>query len=483
MNPYILPRMPLLRAFNAPADTAEDAAVHVFGREVAGVARKPFPLGFRFPARALSRLPPSGPHQTRPLEELDGQDLLRALCRLRLDRKIESLSDLMGADGAYLALLDDRREYFLGTHKVDVSVIAAYLSPDRVLMQADRSLRVDHHTQRDLLESETPASLQERMGWDASAAFCVPWRSDRPTLVVGVSHGDEATFRPGDLACLREWTLDLKRHMNRAHRAGTPSSKQRRPHPEDSLKLKFLHEIVDLSADALLMIDPETGSCLGASRQASVETGLSREELLDCTVMDLWKTMDSRGDWRNLVWRVRHHESDVFHEDWLRTAEGTLLPVEVSLRYVSRPEQDCVLVVSRNLRRVSPGGEIPRRDGSLSETLLRNLPHPLFVKDAGTLCYVKVNPAFEDQLGFPEAEVRGQNDYDLFPDHQARAFRTQDRRVLREDVTLEIDRQPVWTAHRGRRWFGFVKFPVRDDRDNPAYLLGIAREIRHAPDE
>lgn len=447
------------------------------------MAREPFPLGFRLPTRAERKAPPSRPdHRTRPLEELDSRNLLRALCGLRFDRKMESLSDLMGAHGAYLAVLTDRREYFPANHNLTISAIDASLSPDQGLKQEGRTLRVDHHTQRDLLGGKSPASLPERTEWDASAACQVPWRSDRFTVLVGVGHRSTTTFDPADLACLREWASDLRRHLNRAHRQQNPAPSSRYGRSRRERKLKLLHEIVDRSRDALFMFDPETGDCLAASRQASEEVGLPREDLLGCTVMDLWETMDSRGDWRNLVWRVRRNERGVYHEDRLRTAEGSDLPVEASLRYVLRPEGDCVLAVSRSHRRRDPPRPIVDREGISPETLLRNLPDPLFVKDAEWLRYVRINPAFEEQFGYREEDVLGQTDYDLFPDHQARRFRAEDRRVLREEVSLEIERQAVWTADRGRRWYRTVKFPVPDDPGSPTYLLGIAREIRDSPD-
>lgn len=445
------------------------------------MAREPFPLGFRSSIRAERKSTASRwNYRTRPLEELDSQNLLRALCSLRFDRKMESLSDLMGAHGAYLAVLTDRREYFPANHNLTISAIDASLSPDRGLKQKDRALRVDHHTQRDLLGDKTPASLPERMEWDASAACLVPWQSDRFTVLVGVGHRSRTSFDTADLACLREWASDLRRRLNRAHRQRNPPPDMRQGRNRRERSLQLLHEVVDRSRDALLLFDPETGGCLAASRQASEEAGLSRGDLLERTVMDLWESMDSRGDWRNLVWRIRRSERGVYHEDRLRTVDGSALPVEASLRYVPRPEGDCVLAVSRSLQRSDP----PRpssRESVPPETLLRNLSDPLFVKDAEQLRYVRVNPAFEEQFGYRKDEVLGQTDYDLFPDHQARRFRAEDRRVLREDMSLEIERQAVWTANRGRRWYRTVKFPVPDDLGSPAYLLGIAREIPDSP--
>src|SRR5690606_15420985 len=75
-------------------------------------------------------------------------------------------------------------------------------------------------------------------------------------------------------------------------------------------------------------------------------------------------------------------------------------------------------------------------------SVLDNLPHMVFVKEAKHLRFVHFNRAGEELLGMGKSEMIGRNDYDFFPRKQADHFVEKDRAVLRSGSILTIPDEP-----------------------------------------
>jgi PAS domain S-box-containing protein len=114
--------------------------------------------------------------------------------------------------------------------------------------------------------------------------------------------------------------------------------------------------------------------------------------------------------------------------------------------------------------------------GVFLDSMIENIPHVIFVKDAEHLRYTRFNRAGEELLGRRREELLGRSDFDLFPREQAEAFQANDREVLRHRVAVDIEEQPVETP-AGRRWFHTKKIPLFDEEGHPAFLLGISEDI------
>ena len=120
--------------------------------------------------------------------------------------------------------------------------------------------------------------------------------------------------------------------------------------------------------------------------------------------------------------------------------------------------------------------ELLDRDRFL-ESIIENVPHMIFIKDARELRFVRVNRAGEELLGYRREDLLGKNDHDFFPKEQADFFTEKDRAVLRSGELLDIPAEPIHTRARGLRWLHTKKIPIRDDRGEPIYLLGISEDI------
>jgi PAS domain S-box-containing protein len=135
-----------------------------------------------------------------------------------------------------------------------------------------------------------------------------------------------------------------------------------------------------------------------------------------------------------------------------------------------------VAIVHRSLRRRDEAEELVRGSEAFLDSVVENLPNMVFVKDAETLRFVRFNRAGEVLIGRRREEMLGKNDFDLFPEEQARAFTEKDQAVLEAGVLVDIPIEPIQTSH-GERLLHTRKIPLVDESGVPQFLLGISDDV------
>lgn len=199
--------------------------------------------------------------------------------------------------------------------------------------------------------------------------------------------------------------------------------------------------------------------------------------------------------------RVRSYR-DVIHEDDRRRiallideAVRRREPFELEYRIV-RVDGSVRWVAERGQPIVGPGGDVLWLDGAifdvteqkraaeelaqakaLLDSVVDNLPTPLFLKDADELRFVRVNRAFEELMGVPRDELIGMSDFDLVPRDQAEFFVATDREVVHRQELLDVPDEPVETRELGVRWLHTRKVPILDEGGRSRYLLGISIDV------
>lgn len=111
------------------------------------------------------------------------------------------------------------------------------------------------------------------------------------------------------------------------------------------------------------------------------------------------------------------------------------------------------------------------------DSVIENLPHMLFVKEAHNLRFIRWNKAAEELVGFSEEEMLGKNDYDFFSKEEADFFTAKDREVLDSGKPLDIPEESLATVHQGTRYMHTRKAPIYGADGKPKYLLGVAEDI------
>lgn len=111
------------------------------------------------------------------------------------------------------------------------------------------------------------------------------------------------------------------------------------------------------------------------------------------------------------------------------------------------------------------------------DSLIENIPHMIFVKDADTLKFVRFNRAGEELLGYSRSDLLNKNDYDFFPKEQADFFAARDREVLRRGTLEDIPDELINTRIKGTRILHTKKVAILDEQGRPRNLLGISEDV------
>ncbi|MCB2182220.1 MAG: PAS domain S-box protein [Desulfobulbaceae bacterium] len=118
-----------------------------------------------------------------------------------------------------------------------------------------------------------------------------------------------------------------------------------------------------------------------------------------------------------------------------------------------------------------------RQNEEFLTNIIENIPDMIFVKDAETLRFVRCNQAGERLLGYSREEMKGKNDYDLFPEEEAQFFTDKDREALKRKILVDIPEEPIRNRDGQKRIIHTKKIPILDQAGNPRYLLGISEDI------
>jgi len=121
------------------------------------------------------------------------------------------------------------------------------------------------------------------------------------------------------------------------------------------------------------------------------------------------------------------------------------------------------------------------RDLQKSEAFLNkiveHIPNMIFVKDAESLSYVRLNKAGEQLLGYSREELIGKKNRDIFPKEKADIFTAQDREVFKTGALVDIPEETITNRNHEERILHTQKIPIPDETGKPGYLLGIAEDI------
>ncbi|MDB5946135.1 MAG: domain S-box protein, partial [Ramlibacter sp.] len=183
---------------------------------------------------------------------------------------------------------------------------------------------------------------------------------------------------------------------------------------------------------------------------------------------------------------ARHEEDD--REALLRRSrEQTLILTLITLVAAAaalcavflaiRREMAARSSVERALRRRSTEAAAANR---FLESLIRNIPHMIFVKEAKDLRFVRMNRAGEELLGVRESDIVGRTDRDLFPAKEADLFVAKDRQVLEKGEVEDIPNEEIQSASQGVRVLHTKKIPLLDGSGRPTHLLGISEDVTDA---
>jgi PAS domain S-box-containing protein len=238
------------------------------------------------------------------------------------------------------------------------------------------------------------------------------------------------------------------------------------------------------SADALFLFDPETDQLVDVNPAAEQLTGYVQKDLLRQPAT-FWVRFS--GDGGHGMQRLRHAaaQSDVFFSEdgfFLRTAQdGVWIPVNVTVSRLHLKPKTLALMTARDMREQRAARsqlkqkEAEVRQGeSRLQAILDNSPAVIYVKDLDGR-YLLTNRRHEILFHIPRDAVRGKTDLEIFPEHIARAFQSNDRKVLETGRPMELEE--VALHDDGPHTYISVKFPLFDAAGKVYALCGISTDI------
>ena len=245
----------------------------------------------------------------------------------------------------------------------------------------------------------------------------------------------------------------------------------------EAARIQTLTRAIERSLDGIVIANPDDTIALANSAWLSMH-GFAPDDAVTGRPLRIFHTdaqmkrdvqpflheLALRGVYQGRVAHVRR-DGTTF-ETWTAAA---LLPT-------TEHQPGGYVAVAHRQRNEDPAthGEV-RRATAFLDSIVENIPHMIFVKDAD-LRFVLFNRAGEELLGRVREEMIGKNDYDFFPRGQADFFTGKDREVLGGTETVEIFEEPIQTGTKGLRWLHTKKIPIQDDHGT-RYMLGIAEDI------
>jgi PAS domain S-box-containing protein len=231
---------------------------------------------------------------------------------------------------------------------------------------------------------------------------------------------------------------------------------------------------MDRAADAVYWIDPQA-KVFDVNEAASLMLGYSKEELCAMTVHDL--NPDFQADMWPGFWAETKRRGTIVLETAHRAKNGRLIPIEVSVNYLSHEgnEYHCALVRDITERKRSEGDL--RESEARLRAILNNSPGMVFLKDTEGR-YLHVNRQFERTLHLTSDQVRGKTDEAIFGHEQAAVFRANDLKVLQTGVSLECE-EVVIMQEDGPHTSIVSKFPLYGGDGKPYALCGITTDITY----
>ena len=121
--------------------------------------------------------------------------------------------------------------------------------------------------------------------------------------------------------------------------------------------------------------------------------------------------------------------------------------------------------------------EALRESERFLDSVIENIPVMVFVKDAETLRFVRLNKAGERMLGTPRDRLVDQDSSGLVPPEEEAHFARFDRQVVETGQMVEIPEETITNPNDGVIVMHTIKVPIFGDDGKPRYVLGISEDI------
>ncbi|MFW5903158.1 MAG: PAS domain S-box protein [Halolamina sp.] len=236
----------------------------------------------------------------------------------------------------------------------------------------------------------------------------------------------------------------------------------------------LLRRLIDRSADAVFVIDDDTGDVIDANETACESLGYDRETLLDFGVPDISARFEDREEYLSFIETTERDRSSPVHDHHVRR-DGTTFPVEVSAATVSVDERSFRIAIARDVTERREMEQALRESEERYRTLFESIRDPILVADTDRRI-VDCNPAFEDLFGYRLEEIEGDLTRSVYGDeadfeHLGDLLEADPGAP---DVTVTIQ----YETKSGETFPGeTAAFPLTDDDGEVRGFIGLIRDV------
>ena len=227
---------------------------------------------------------------------------------------------------------------------------------------------------------------------------------------------------------------------------------------------------MDCAGIGVHWVDAETGQFLYANRCAAAMLGYSAPEILNLKVWDVDPETSPEKFFH--LRDMLHQRGSLRLETTLRTRDGILVPIELTLYYLDREADRRPLHIAF-LTDISGRKAAEKQITEQHEflhSLLESLPVPVFYKDNNGV-YLGCNRAFEQFVERPRDGIVGRSAFDMAPPEIAAGYLAKDRALFEQPGTQIYQHQVVRRGGDVRNVV-FHKASFRDANGTVAGLVG-----------
>jgi PAS domain S-box-containing protein len=295
----------------------------------------------------------------------------------------------------------------------------------------------------------------------------------RQELQVRRRDGSEAPVE----AAFSTWEVDGETHVTAVLRDVSEGRRAVEAMHEAEERFRSAFEQAPIGI-ALVSIEADRAGCfLRVNRALAEITGYSEQELVG---VPLDRVLDAeagdRSDRRYVPWILAGELSSYEAEARMRRADGNGLDALLNVSLV-RDSHERPLYLIVQVQDVTARKETERKlqeTGERTQAILDNTTAVVYLKGPDGR-YLLVNRQFESLFGVTRDEAIGRTDEELFPPELARLLRSNDFRVLREQIPLEVE-EAIPAGDHARTYLS-IKFPVLDSARRPYAVCGISTDI------
>ncbi len=242
-----------------------------------------------------------------------------------------------------------------------------------------------------------------------------------------------------------------------------------------------MRDLFDFAHDAILISD--LGGRVVDVNQTMLKMFCSvREEIVDNPVLPLLTVSDGSEVSLEKRWdKVRKGEEDDFECQIRNPSCRESYYVHANFRRVNWQEDTVIFITLRDVtdrKHAEKALELTKKNLSKSEeylkALLRNIELPIYYKDLDG-CYLTVNKPFEKLCLLTSDQLKGKNDFDVFPTNVSNFFSFRDTEIVETGESLDLE--GTFTFGGAERNILVHKFPLKQIDGTVYATAGICTEI------